>query len=854
LIIDIITNQSSHKTFRSDDDPMILDANSAMLIDDGDVSCEKESEMDVDLAKRCNLDDSEEISYSVTARWRERVRLLEGLVSQLKQWCLEVTPSVEGLDLLPPFVALGVDSKCSAAVIELKARWKLFLISRDEHIEALAALTEAKAALTEAKAALDNGQVEFAKTEADGHTHKNDIILKLLACAVTDKSGTVTDKAGAVADKAGAVADKAELIFKEAEQISNSHGEVKSLLSALKAGGNDTALATQLTEDNKSSITLPKDRFADDPHPSSPSKLDKLCELEPQINSNVLGLLATLDSKETKPILYFYEFLRCGFGKVSIKEESDEKRKLQIAQTVDAIVKWNAETPLEQCPALVAPYCVGDETEAVQPIMYAIMFKISQFLSGNGQQITSQQGIPRADNRPGRIVDFVVAPIQEYLFAILPAMLGIPIEVKPVKRKRVALNKLLLEAQTQLIGHLAKRAMFSFNFGGIGEDCQVFGLELTMGSVAVVMLELSGVGTAAVEVTTSRSMRMPLFDKETRMALFPGSVRLDVEESYDITDGDQNALPAGFDLLARTLKSVQLETGKASINDRSSRFTLRPKAKESPVQVDNYLGSGAFSHVLTLSNGDNNVFVKVPKSHRMKKSLECEVAALQNLAGHVNIPQLYDTENPVRTLDIKIRCEVSDLPCLPLRGLIGLSSNHTLRNCGALEGTCLSESPHCRMRHDVLKVIFNAVFDALKYAHDRGWAHLDVRPSNIITHVHGGGYHVMLIDWGCARSTKYKLKGFIGCPPYAHDGLFGLKTGWTPRLQHDLASLAYSVASLDTGSVPWPCFQNHRAVTDDAKSVRYQMTSECLNLLFDKWNLRPEIEDALRESIGSEKA
>jgi hypothetical protein len=889
----MITNQS-HKTFRSDDDPVILDAihSSAMLIHDGDgdgdVSKEQESEMSFHLATRCYLDDSEDTSFSITAYLRVSVCGLEDLVSQLKLWSLEVMPSLEGLNLLPDFVALGgdVDSKCSAAVIELNARRELFISSRVEQMEALAALAEAKAALenarvelfkakaalengqvelSKAKAALENGQVELSKAEANGHTHLNDIILKLLAGAVTDKimavadkdvavtdkdsalklltstvadkDGAVTDKTKAVARNAVAVADKAELIYKDSELISKSHGEVKSLLSALKTGGNDTALSTQVTEVKKSVITLSKDRFADDPHPSSPSKLDKLCELEPQIDSNVLGLLAILDDGELKRILGFYEFLRCGFGKESSKEESDEKRQLQIAQTAHAILQWNAKTPLDQCPALVAPDCVGHEVEEVQPILYAIMFKISQLLFGNGQQITGQQGIPRADNRPGRIVDFVVAPVQEFLFAILPAMLGIPIEVKPVTRKGVTLDKLLLGAQNQLIGHLAKRAMFSFDFGGIGEDCQVFGLELTMGSVAVVMLKLSGVGTAAVEVTTNRSQRMPLFDMETRKALFPDSVRHDLEKSYNSTGDDQNGLPVGFGLLARTLKSVQLEVGKASLNNGSSTFTLRPKASESPVQVNNYLGSGAFSHVLTLNNGDNDVFVKVPRSHRMKKSLEGEAAALQNLRGHRNIPELYDIDNPVRTLDIKIRCRVSNLPCLPLRGIIGLplSSNRSLRNCAALEQ------------------IVNAVFDALKYANSRGWAHLDVRPSNIVTHIHGGGYHVMLIDWACARSTKHALKGFIGCPPYAHDALFDVKARWKPNLHHDLASLAYSVASLDTDSIPWPHFQNHRAVTDEAKSVRFQMTSECLNLLFDKWKLCSEIKDALRVSIGSKK-
>ena len=118
-----------------------------MLIDDGDgdVSKEQESEMSFHLAKRCYLDDSEDTSFSITAYWRVSVCGLEDLVSQLKLWSLEVMPSLEGLNLLPDFVALGgdVDSKCSAAVIELNARRELFISSRVEQMEALAALKAA---------------------------------------------------------------------------------------------------------------------------------------------------------------------------------------------------------------------------------------------------------------------------------------------------------------------------------------------------------------------------------------------------------------------------------------------------------------------------------------------------------------------------------------------------------------------------------------------------------------------------------------------------------------------------------------------------------------------------------------
>jgi hypothetical protein len=414
-------------------------------------------------------------------------------------------------------------------------------------------------------------------------------------------------------------------------------------------------------------------------------------------------------------------------------------------------------------------------------------------------------------------------------------MLGVPIEVKPITRKDTTVDKLLLEAQNQVVGHLAKRAMFSFDFGGIGEDCTVFGLELTMGSVTVVVLKLSGVGTADVKVTTRRTKRVPLFDKDTRAKLFSDKAG-DVEASFEIEEEPQG-LPNGFCLLARTLMSVHHGLGTSlMISNKGCHhsFSMRAHAAES-IEVGKYLGSGAFSHVLVLVvKGSDDVFMKVPKSHRMKKSLESEAEVLKKLCGHICIPQLYDTEDPIKTLDIKIRCESSALPCLPLRGLIGqpASRRHLWKS-------------------DKLKIILLEVYAALDHANSRGWAHLDVRPSNIITRADppGDRFEVMLIDWGCAHRTDEKLKGFIGCPPYAHDELFGRTKVWYPRLDHDLASLAYSVASLSHGCIPWSGFPNHRAVPDDVRKRRFEMASDVLMPLLQKWKVSQNIEEALLKAI-----
>jgi serine/threonine protein kinase len=121
-------------------------------------------------------------------------------------------------------------------------------------------------------------------------------------------------------------------------------------------------------------------------------------------------------------------------------------------------------------------------------------------------------------------------------------------------------------------------------------------------------------------------------------------------------------------------------------------------------------------------------------------------------------------------------CESSALNCLLLKGLIGLPASQ--QQCWESEK---------------LEAIFIAVCSALKYANEKKWAHLDVRPSNILTSVDfnppNGDIKVMLIDWGCASRTTANVRSFVGCTPYAHDQLFDLSTNpCHPSLDHDLAS------------------------------------------------------------------
>lgn len=82
------------------------------------------------------------------------------------------------------------------------------------------------------------------------------------------------------------------------------------------------------------------------------------------------------------------------------------------------------------------------------------------------------------------------------------------------------------------------------------------------------VLELSGMGTVDVEVTTQRTIRVPLFDKDVSNNLFGCRTR-DLEAFIEGAEEDQQGLPAGFILLARTIMSVQ--RGQSTSIKASSR-------------------------------------------------------------------------------------------------------------------------------------------------------------------------------------------------------------------------------------------------------------------------------------------
>ena len=107
-------------------------------------------------------------------------------------------------------------------------------------------------------------------------------------------------------------------------------------------------------------------------------------------------------------------------------------------------------------------------------------------------------------------------------------------------------------------------------------------------------------------------------------------------------------------------------------------------------------------------------------------------------------------------------------------------------------------------RDKLLVGIGEDVRRALGFVHKKGFIHNDVAPKNII--YDEDKKQAFLIDFGLPSKAGEKVGGFRGTVLYVHRFIFAQYPGekWTPETDHDLASLAFSIAVLSNGGkCPW---------------------------------------------------
>ena len=492
-------------------------------------------------------------SFSLTHRWYKLCTQLKAMVGKIQQWCQNDTQIIADLGFLAPS-AFGFNSatvrckKCACitcdALIVLKETCESLVISKQE--QAHAEKEHAEAEKEHAEAEKQRAEAEMKGTDTESRMAPHDPSAK--------KDRTLELLGERVADKAGRVADKAYFIFQDAYAIYLAHIEVRLLLEALRASGKESSFAFSSDFDSAKSSDDSSKAMVDLEVRSSWFKFDNLCHPS-EIELDMLDFIPSLDANHKVLIDPFYKNLKLIVGTAAMLKCGDKSYRKMVNATVNGINEWNTAKPTDQSRTkLYAPDCGSRERDGTHPILRAILVEMMHVL-GLEWHIAREQEIRTVDDCPARSVEFFVTRAVAHVLTVAPAMLGDSMDVKPTTRKYADVARLLLDAQDQVIGRLAERALFSLDFGGIGEDCQVFGLELNKGSVSVIVLKLAGVGTCDVSITTQRTKPMPLFDAETRRHLFGDTTR----DGGFSSDGvkEQEGTPAGFHLLARMLMSVQ---------------------------------------------------------------------------------------------------------------------------------------------------------------------------------------------------------------------------------------------------------------------------------------------------------
>ena len=643
------------------------------------------------------------------------------------------------------------------------------------------------------------------------------------------------------------VEDCCELILKE-------HEIHKDTLIYGKAAGNHTDYKTQQTNRTEVEEGVAEadaeaaQAEADDSdggqntqQPKSPSKLhecfNRRCEeyvvdcreYEKNKELDAFWLFCDAMFLESKPVPHGYDS----------KEFGD-----CIEETCQHIVKWKMNTALDEERTYYRPKGVAQETKAVQPILFALMWKISRILGGS-MHLTKEQYLPKDSEKSKRWIDAMFSiVVKQHLGSTNGSLLGKSVEIKPLSRKGEGqdFTKMVKGGENQVIGH-AYQTLWDAAFQycrGLGKDGRASGMVLTMASALLLDVTISGVGTQNATLKSRKSRIEPLFSKKTSEVLFDEKKLEKSGLTFAPNKGKEQAMQQGF----KNLVYFVMDPGKREEIVNASSANIMKKngtIKNVTIKIEKFLGSGAYCSVHRACVGDDDttkVIVKIAKDETASvRVLKRELQVLKELK-HSAIPKLY-TESLVK-LVVHQRCERNRIESLVL---------------DADEGQTAGEACKAEGFPKHIECVFEATKEALAYAHCNGWAHLDVQPSNIITKDNGeGGITVLLNDWGSAAKMAKTLYFYRGSPPFSDDAL--LRTDpkkkfniTTPKPGFDMFSLTMTICYLLNRGLPWDGF-NRPLVT---VSMLAKREAKALKLI-ENSQLNSVLKEALKKPLEASRS
>jgi hypothetical protein len=622
---------------------------------------------------------------------------------------------------------------------------------------------------------------------------------KLLASNAKLNAKTIAFSAKNIASNAKAIAILAELIASSVKDVVREHACVKTLLSCLRKAANETYVSkgTCMRESLVDQVAEPLDDRTPKIMERSPAEVDKLLDnnYETLAMEKAFEPFGEEKNDRLQSFSVFLNKLVMSSSVISDEYTSDAYKK-NIAETVKAVLNWDPSCV--DLPSVAFPQPSAQEKRGVHPIVYSIMRTLASIINGRTNIIHEQY------------------------------MLGCPCEVKPLERVGETFGKLVEQGINQVTANLSKIVIDAFEFVGIGADCTVIGVVLTMISVQVVELELSGMGSEHVTVKKKLSELLPLFDRDATKKL-GGDFQVFGPSNVLLTsDSVQEPLPKGLELLCKVLMHPSSRYLESYLKSATCTDNATELGGSSSFKLKDFLGSGACASVYSV-DGKSDLFMKVPKAGTTQY-LNIELGALKQLS-HDCIPKLGSANGSLSKLSVEAHCLSAQRDCLLLKGPIGMPARKALLE---LDGT--------------MGVICTKVLEAMDYAHGKGWAHLDIHPSNIIV---TKSCEVLLIDWGCAAKMENEIVGFRGCLTFAHDELLLRKDKsmkWAPMKKHDEASLAFTFACLSQAkSIPWDNFDSIGL----ASSVLDQRRDSARSILKDSTcNFQPGQVEVLLKMLG----
>ena len=210
------------------------------------------------------------------------------------------------------------------------------------------------------------------------------------------------------------------------------------------------------------------------------------------------------------------------------KPKKTEKNKYcrRVKATVTRIMEWESGSSVSSnSKQLFVPSEIAGEKDAVQPILHALLYKLSTIQPSSSSESSSSNDtrrkyklrsdihtervirtIVRDDERGGiagkksRFLDYEVGSLRPFHGVLPPHLVRSGIEAKNIARTNKNAEQLHAEARNQIIGLCAKKLLVAFDFGNAGIDASTTGVIITPVYVQFIRVSISGMGTDNAKV------------------------------------------------------------------------------------------------------------------------------------------------------------------------------------------------------------------------------------------------------------------------------------------------------------------------------------------------------------------